>query len=154
MNSNKSVCSAWPSTGPSCMNQKQPRDVMYFEMPLLSRHQVKELGQNLVTSRICHRKFLFLWWILMVILPVSHGAVTKSPRRTLPKEGESHWKSEFTALEIRESLSFWFPKGLVQGKYHHRNYDLLSPAQSMRCSHSDPPPCESVWTAFTSFRHP
>lgn len=34
MNSNKSVCSAWPSTGLSCMYQKQPRDVMYFEMPL------------------------------------------------------------------------------------------------------------------------
>lgn len=102
------------------MHQKQLRDVIYFEMPLLSRHWVKELSQKLLTSRNCHRKLLFLWWILTdisVILLMNHGAVTKSPHTTLPKEGKSHWKSKYIALVIRESLSFWFPKGLAQEEY-------------------------------------
>lgn len=92
---------------------------IYFEMPLLSGHQAKELGQNLLTSRNCHSKFLFLWRILTdipVMLTTNHRAETKSPHTTLPKEGKRHCKSKFTALVIRESLSFWFPKGLVQGE--------------------------------------
>lgn len=37
--------------GPYCMHQKQPRGVIYFEIPLLSRHQVKELGQKFVDKQ-------------------------------------------------------------------------------------------------------
>lgn len=128
-----------------------------FWNALLSRHWVKELGQNWLTSRNCHSQFLFLWQIftdILVILPMNHGTVTKSPHTTLPKEGKSHWKSKFTALLVRQFLSFWFPKGLAQGEYTTIITTLLSPAQSMRYSHSAPLLSESIWTAFSSFRNP
>jgi len=159
MNSNLSVLwSAWPSIGPYCMHPKQPMDVICFEMPLLSRHRIKELGQNLLTNRTCHSKFLFLWRILtdiLVILPMDHGAVTKSPRTTLPKEGKSHWKSKFTALVMRDTVSeFLVSKKVSTGREHTTiNTVLLSPAWSMRYSHSAPTSCESIWAAFTSFRN-
>lgn len=123
--------------GSYCMHQKQPRDVIYFDMSLLSRHQVKELGQNLLTSKNCHSKFLFLWWILtdiLAILSMNHGAVTKSPHTTLPKEGKSHWKSKFTALVIRDTVSeFLVSKTVNTGRVHTTiNRTLLSPVRSVR----------------------
>lgn len=105
------LCSAWPSLCPYCMNQKQSRNGIYFEMPLLSRHQGKELGQNLLTSRNCHSKLLFLWQILTdipVILTMNMGLrqnphvqpCQKKARDTanptsLPWWLESHWVSGF-----------------------------------------------------------
>lgn len=124
------------------MNQKQPRDGSYFEMPLLSKHQVKELGQNLLTSRNCHSKFLFLWWILTdipVILTMNHGAETKSPQYNPAKR-----RQETLQIQVhcpRDWRVFEFLVSKRQGedtspKYHHPAFSCPIFGIFTRCSPS------------------
>lgn len=68
------------------------------------------------------------WWILIdlvLILPMEHRAVTKSPYTFLPKEGKNHWKSKFTDMVTRGRVSEFLVSKRVGSKTTHSTVNIL-----------------------------